>query len=100
MDSTERVSDVPDVTESMPCDNERSSSLFSSQSSKGEKVKLGDIEKDGHLDRRDEIPKQISTVGPDPVAFPDGGFHAWLCVTGGFCTIFASFGWINCTEPI
>jgi hypothetical protein len=29
--------------------------------------------------------------------FPDGGWEAWLVVAGGFCTIFASFGWINCT---
>ncbi|KAF2762425.1 monocarboxylate permease-like protein [Pseudovirgaria hyperparasitica] len=28
--------------------------------------------------------------------FPDGGLQAWLVVVGGFCTIFASFGWINC----
>ncbi|KAJ4367260.1 hypothetical protein N0V83_006841 [Neocucurbitaria cava] len=35
-------------------------------------------------------------VGPDPTAFPDGGLEAWLVVVGGFCTVFASFGWINC----
>lgn len=28
---------------------------------------------------------------------PDGGVQAWLAVLGGFCTVFASFGWINCT---
>jgi hypothetical protein len=28
--------------------------------------------------------------------FPDGGLEAWLVVAGGFCTVFASFGWINC----
>ncbi|KAI1734170.1 major facilitator superfamily domain-containing protein [Xylaria scruposa] len=33
---------------------------------------------------------------PDPDAFPDGGFRAWLCVAGGFCTTFSSFGWVNC----
>lgn len=27
---------------------------------------------------------------------PDGGSDAWLVVMGGFCTVFASFGWINC----
>lgn len=37
--------------------------------------------------------------GPDPASFPDGGLQAWLVVLGGFCTIFASFGWINCTFP-
>ncbi|KAI0097353.1 major facilitator superfamily domain-containing protein [Nemania sp. FL0031] len=35
-------------------------------------------------------------VGPDPDDFPDGGFHAWLCIAGGFCTVFSSFGWVNC----
>jgi hypothetical protein len=34
----------------------------------------------------------VSTYGPPP----DGGFQAWLVVLGGFCTVFASFGWINC----
>jgi len=34
--------------------------------------------------------------GPDPSAFPDGGLEAWLVVVGGFCIVFASFGWINC----
>lgn len=33
---------------------------------------------------------------PDANEFPDGGLEAWLVVTGGFCTVFASFGWINC----
>lgn len=39
--------------------------------------------------------------GPPPSAFdprqnPDGGRQAWLCVLGGFCALFCSFGWINC----
>ncbi|EMC95675.1 hypothetical protein BAUCODRAFT_131489 [Baudoinia panamericana UAMH 10762] len=38
--------------------------------------------------------------GPPPGAFdprqnPDGGAKAWLCVLGGFCVLFCSFGWIN-----
>ncbi|KAJ3478961.1 hypothetical protein NLG97_g8443 [Lecanicillium saksenae] len=32
----------------------------------------------------------------DPDAPPDGGLAAWTVVLGGFCTVFASFGWINC----
>ena len=32
----------------------------------------------------------------DPRQNPDGGLKAWLCVLGGFCTLFCSFGWINC----
>ena len=30
---------------------------------------------------------------------PDGGLQAWLAVLGGFCAVFASFGWINCKDP-
>jgi hypothetical protein len=36
--------------------------------------------------------------GRDPGPPPDGGFEAWLVVLGGFCTVFSSFGWINCKE--
>ena len=32
----------------------------------------------------------------DPRQNPDGGRDAWLCVLGGFCVLFCSFGWINC----
>ena len=28
--------------------------------------------------------------------FPDGGLEAWLVVSGAFCCLFCSFGWINC----
>ena len=28
--------------------------------------------------------------------FPDGGFRAWSVVFGGWCCLFASFGWIMC----
>ena len=35
----------------------------------------------------------------DPRQNPDGGLKAWLCVLGGFCTLFCSFGWINCSSP-
>ncbi|KAI0475494.1 major facilitator superfamily domain-containing protein [Xylariaceae sp. FL0804] len=35
-------------------------------------------------------------AGPRPDVFPDGGFQAWLCIAGGFCTVFASLGWVNC----
>lgn len=27
---------------------------------------------------------------------PDGGLKAWLVVAGAFCSLFVSFGWINC----
>jgi hypothetical protein len=54
-----------------------------------------DMEKGNTSYDDDENQMHISS-GPDPAAFPDGGFQAWLAVAGGFCTIFASFGWINC----
>jgi MFS family permease len=28
--------------------------------------------------------------------FPDGGAEAWLVVLGAWCSLFSSFGWINC----
>lgn len=34
--------------------------------------------------------------GFDPASFPDGGLKAWLAVSGAFCCLFCSFGWINC----
>ena len=37
-------------------------------------------------------------TGVDPGAFPDGGLEAWLVVSGAFCCMFCSFGWINCTS--
>lgn len=37
------------------------------------------------------------TVSPfHPSQFPDGGKDAWLCLLGGFCCLFCSFGWLNC----
>ena len=43
----------------------------------------------------EETPKP-SDFGPPP----DGGLQAWLVVAGGFCTVFASFGWINCENHV
>jgi hypothetical protein len=40
-----------------------------------------------------------SLAAPTPNPPPDGGLQAWLVVLGGFCMVFASFGWINCTYP-
>lgn len=38
-------------------------------------------------------------AGVDPSSFPDGGLQAWLVVSGAFCCLFCSFGWVNC-KPI
>ena len=38
-------------------------------------------------------------AAPAPPAMtppPDGGTHAWLTVLGAFCSLFVSFGLINC----
>jgi hypothetical protein len=38
-----------------------------------------------------------AAVGPvDNHDFPDGGLRAWSVVAGGWCCLFASFGWIMC----
>jgi hypothetical protein len=34
--------------------------------------------------------------GMNPADFPDGGLQAWLVVFGGWCGLFATFGFINC----
>lgn len=34
--------------------------------------------------------------GMAPADFPDGGVEAWLVVFGGWCSLFCTFGLINC----
>jgi hypothetical protein len=56
-------------------------------------------EQDGDIEKGGDSPAKPQ--GPPPGAFnprdnPDGGLQAWLCVTGDFCILFCSFGWINC----
>ncbi|TKA61019.1 hypothetical protein B0A55_11444, partial [Friedmanniomyces simplex] len=41
-------------------------------------------------------PRTAPSGAFDPRQNPDGGLQAWLCVFGGFCVLFCSFGWINC----
>ncbi|KAI5814878.1 major facilitator superfamily domain-containing protein [Pyronema omphalodes] len=44
----------------------------------------------------DKLERQESYISVhDPRSFPDGGLQAWLCVFGGFCCLFCSFGWVN-----
>ena len=43
--------------------------------------------------QQEEKPK--APPGFDPSSFPDGGLEAWLAVSGAFCCLFCSFGWIN-----
>lgn len=65
-----------------------------------EKTPAGTDEKQDDSDVEQGVPEKPQG-GPPPGAFdprqnPDGGTKAWLCVLGGFCTLFCSFGWINC----
>lgn len=46
------------------------------------------------LEKSPQAELDPNDLGPPP----DGGFEAWLVVAGGFCTVFASFGWINCVK--
>jgi hypothetical protein len=52
----------------------------------------GDNDDRGRQDL-DGLEKQKTEVSMHhPSAFPDGGFTAWLCVLGGFASLFCSFG--------
>lgn len=43
-----------------------------------------------------EADRKTKPLGPmHPASFPDGGAEAWLVVSGAFCCLFCSFGWIN-----
>lgn len=39
-------------------------------------------------------PEAVSPFHPSQ--FPDGGRSAYLCLLGGACCLFCSFGWLNC----
>jgi MFS family permease len=62
---------------------------------------LSDIEQSAFEDKHvkpSQIPQEApSAVSPfHPSQFPDGGMQAYLCLLGGFCCLFCSFGWLNC----
>lgn len=67
---------------------------------KVENMESDDPEKGSLSDPPSEQVQDSAPAASDPNAFPDGGFEAWFCIAGGFCTIFSSFGWINCMIPI
>lgn len=59
----------------------------------------GDIEHPSIDEKRLDPPQPTPepAVSPwHPSQFPDGGKDAWLCLLGGFCCLFCSFGWLNC----
>ena len=47
------------------------------------------------LDKEELEAQPVKPNPMDPASFPDGGFQAWLAVSGAFCCLFCSFGWIN-----
>jgi hypothetical protein len=48
-------------------------------------------------DNIDKLERHESYISVhDPRSFPDGGLQAWLCVFGGFCCLFCSFGKYFC----
>lgn len=59
-----------------------------------------DLEKQPSQDKHDQPvsqPQQPEAISPyHPSQFPDGGRQAYLCLLGGFCCLFCSFGWLNC----
>ncbi|KAI1658092.1 major facilitator superfamily domain-containing protein [Daldinia decipiens] len=70
--------------------------LDDSSDRKSEKFENGSPENGYTSDPTSEQAESTPPSGPDPNAFPDGGFEAWFCIAGGFCTVFSSFGWVNC----
>jgi hypothetical protein len=56
-------------------------------------------EAEADLEKAEEEPKPAAGGAPpgfNPADFPDGGREAWLVVFGGWCGLFATFGFINC----
>jgi hypothetical protein len=55
--------------------------------------------------QEDVVAQPDPTSNPNALASefgppPDGGWEAWLVVLGGACTVFSSFGWINCMRSL
>ena len=59
-------------------------------------AETADEPQDLDLEKALEDEGKPKVLGPmDPASFPDGGLQAWLAVSGAFCCLFCSFGWIN-----
>ena len=54
-----------------------------------------DEPQDVDLEKAQPGEKPKAPAAFDPSSFPDGGMEAWLAVSGAFCCLFCSFGWIN-----
>jgi hypothetical protein len=96
MSSSGNASQVPNDAYSANPGDRRSSSTSSSRQTEIQKPLGNDVEKSSPLDGDVDERKHVAAAGFNSGSFPDGGFDAWMTVAGGFCTIFSSFGWINC----
>lgn len=79
-------------------DHRRSTSLGSDPKRQTEANILpetADEPQDVDLEKAQQQEKSKGPAGFDPSSFPDGGLEAWLAVSGAFCCLFCSFGWIN-----
>ena len=54
-----------------------------------------DETKELDLEKADAETQPAKTGPMGPSSFPDGGWEAWLAVSGAFACLFCSFGWIN-----
>lgn len=62
-----------------------------------EKQTAGQFVQESHDAEKAEQVTQTAAPEPAPPSMPpDGGWQAWLVVMGAFCSLFVSFGWINC----
>jgi hypothetical protein len=57
-----------------------------------------DLAKEADLEKGAQKPAAPPAGPPgfNPADFPDGGLEAWTVVFGGWCGLFATFGFINC----
>lgn len=55
-----------------------------------------DPEKLGTATEQNNATAAAAAGSAPPSLPPDGGLQAWLVVVGAFCSLFVSFGWINC----
>ncbi|KAI1106699.1 monocarboxylate permease-like protein [Jackrogersella minutella] len=63
---------------------------------KSEKGTINSLENGNLFETQQQGAESSVPSKTDPNVFPDGGFEAWFCIAGGFCTVFSSFGWVNC----
>jgi len=73
----------------------RKSDLSLGGDEKGRDLKKG-AEDDAASVRSGNDVAAPAPAGSPPMDFPDGGTQAWLVVLGGWCSLFCTFGLVNC----